>query len=201
MLEYSSNYADITGSVWFYTKDESTNFNNYVTNTDNFKSFKHKAKLFGNTVADGNNGIIKNATIVEPLKYLSNFWRLLEMLLFNCKVELARIWTKRCVSSVLGNDTDNDTDNDNADFNNIIFTIKDTKLYFSVATLSAKDNQKLLVYRNECKTKVRIKIQQTSQCRSEWGGRGGGPWPPKKFCQAAKVLFLWLSKYFDWKDT
>ena len=186
MLEYSSNYADITGSVWFYTKDESTNFNNYVTNTDNFKSFKHKAKLFGNTVADGNNGIIKNATIVEPLKYLSNFWRLLEMLLFNCKVELARIWTKRCVSSVLGNDTDND----NADFNNIIFTIKDTKLYFSVATLSAKDNQKLLVYRNECKTKVRIKIQQTSQCRSERGGRGGALAPQKILPSSKSFIFV-----------
>ena len=34
-------------------------------------------------------------------------------------------------------------DNENADSNNIIFTIKDTKLYVSVVTLSAKDNQKL----------------------------------------------------------
>ena len=34
-------------------------------------------------------------------------------------------------------------DNANADSNNIIFTIKDTKLYVSVVTLSAKDNQKL----------------------------------------------------------
>ena len=38
--------------------------------------------------------------------------------------------------------TGNDViDNNNA--NNIIFTIKDTKLYVPVLTLSAKDNQKL----------------------------------------------------------
>ena len=34
------------------------------------------------------NGILKNATIAVPLKYFSNFWRLLEMPLINCKVEL-----------------------------------------------------------------------------------------------------------------
>ena len=30
----------------------------------------------------------KNATIPVPLKYLSYFWRSLEMSLINCKVEL-----------------------------------------------------------------------------------------------------------------
>ena len=34
-------------------------------------------------------------------------------------------------------------DNANANFNNIIFTIKDTKLYLPVVTLSARENQKL----------------------------------------------------------
>ena len=37
----------------------------------------------------------------------------------------------------------NDNANDNANANNIIFTIKDTKLYVPVVTLSARDNQKL----------------------------------------------------------
>ena len=37
----------------------------------------------------------------------------------------------------------NDNANDNDSVKNIIFTIKDTKLYVPVATLSAKDNQKL----------------------------------------------------------
>ena len=58
------------------------------------------------------------------------------------------------------------TDNANGSngYNNIIFTIKETKLYVSVVTLSARDNQKLRkllskglfersVYWNEYKTK------------------------------------------------
>ena len=54
-------------------------------------------------------------------------------------------------------------DNENADSNNIIFTIKDTKLYVPFVTLSPRDDQKFLkllikvfegsVYCNEYKTK------------------------------------------------
>ena len=36
----------------------------------------------------------------------------------------------------------NENDNDNADSNNVIFTMKDTKLYVPVVTLSAEDDQK-----------------------------------------------------------
>ena len=50
LLEGSLNYSD-TGSLWFYSIDEATNFNNIITNTDTFKSFKYKDKLMGNTVA------------------------------------------------------------------------------------------------------------------------------------------------------
>ena len=74
-----------------------------------------------------------------PLKYLSNFWRLLEILLVKCKVELKLKWTNCCVLSEAGNDNANY--NDNAD--DIIFTIKDTNLYVSVVTLSARGNQKI----------------------------------------------------------
>ena len=61
-------------------------------------------------------------------------------------------------------------DNDNANPDNIIFTIKDTKLYVPVVTLSAKDSQN---YQNflakdlknqfigmNLKPKMRIKIRQ-----------------------------------------
>ena len=98
------------------------------------------------------------------LKYLTNFWRSLEILLINCKVKLKLKWTK-CFSAA-GND------NTNPNPNNIIFTIKDTKLYVSLALLSAKDNKKLskllnigmerLAYWNEYKTKTEKKIQQMS---------------------------------------
>ena len=63
-----------------------------------------------------------------PLEYLSNFWRLLEMPLINCKVELKLTLTKYCVLSVAGIDNVNSNDEDN----NNIFTVKDTKLYVPV---------------------------------------------------------------------
>ena len=63
------------------------------------------------------NGVLKNATIVVLSKYLSIFWRSLEMPLINFKVELKLQWTKDCVLSAAGNDINNIN-------SNIIFTIK-----------------------------------------------------------------------------
>ena len=40
LIEYSSNHSERTGSSWLYSKDEATNFDNNIANTDNFKSFK-----------------------------------------------------------------------------------------------------------------------------------------------------------------
>ena len=54
----------------------------------------------------------------------------------NCKVELKLKWTKYCVLSAAGADSDNANPN-------IIFTIKGIKLYVPVVTLAARDNQKL----------------------------------------------------------
>ena len=48
LIEYSSSYFKITGSLWFYSKDKATNFNTDLAN-NNFKSFK--AKLLENSVA------------------------------------------------------------------------------------------------------------------------------------------------------
>ena len=63
-----------------------------IPKTDDFRSFKYKAKLLGNTAAqpapNAANGILKNAAIAEPLNYLCNFWRSLEMPLINFKIEL-----------------------------------------------------------------------------------------------------------------
>ena len=61
------------------------------------------------------------------------------MPLINCKIELKLKWTKYCVLSTAAVDNINGNNDDN----NIIFSIKDTKLYVSVVTLSARDNQKL----------------------------------------------------------
>ena len=61
------------------------------------------------------------------------------MPLINCKVELKLRCSKHSVLSVAGTDNANGNNNEN----NIIFTIKNTKLYVPVITLSARDNQKL----------------------------------------------------------
>ena len=123
----------------------------------------YKAKLIENTEDDEASRTLKNATIAVPLKYLSNFWRSLEMPYINCNVELKLKWTKYCVLSAAGADNVDNRDS------NIIFTIKDTKLYVPIVTLSARDNQKLskllskgferLVYWNEYKAN-RIKIRK-----------------------------------------
>ena len=59
------------------------------------------------------------------------------MALINLKLELKLKWTKYCVLPAAG------ADNDNANPDDIIFTIIDTKLYVPVVTFSAKYNQKL----------------------------------------------------------
>ena len=80
-LEYSSNYSDTAGSLWFCSKDEATNFNADIDNND-FKSLLYKTKLIGETESEpppnNNSGILKNATIAIPLKNLSNYWISLE---------------------------------------------------------------------------------------------------------------------------
>ena len=58
-IEYNSNYSETRGSLWFDSKHESTDFNANIASTNDFKSFKYKAKLLGKTVADGANGIFK----------------------------------------------------------------------------------------------------------------------------------------------
>ena len=65
-----------------------------------------------------------------PLKYLSNFWRTLEMPLINCEVNLILTWSSTCVI----------TDSNGAG----TFAITDTKLYVPVVTLSTQENTKLL---------------------------------------------------------
>ena len=74
-----------------------------------------------------------------PLKYLSNFWRSLEISLIDWRIRLKITQSNYCV--LWANENDNANDNDKA--NNIISTMKDRKLYVPVATLSAKNNQKL----------------------------------------------------------
>ena len=52
LIEYSSNYSETTGRLWFNLKDEATNFNAIIANDNNFRSFRYKAKILGNIGAD-----------------------------------------------------------------------------------------------------------------------------------------------------
>ena len=90
LIEYSDNSSTTSGSLWQYYKDDPND------NLANSKSFKYKVKIMGKTPQDG---ITKDVEILVPLKYLSNFWRTLEMSLINCEVELILTWSKNCVIS------------------------------------------------------------------------------------------------------
>ena len=54
---------------------------------------KIKEKITGETGNDGT----KNVEIMVPLKYLSNFWRTLEMPCINCEISLDPNWSEKCV--------------------------------------------------------------------------------------------------------
>ena len=53
-------------------------------------SLKFKQQITGKT---GNNGT-KDVKIMLPLKYLSMFWRTLEIPLINCEVSIMSTWSK-----------------------------------------------------------------------------------------------------------
>ena len=130
LIEYSDNYAKTTGSLWQYCKDIPARNNNeiIVFDANNVTdSFNFKVKFTGQT---GNNGT-KNVEIMVTLKYLSNFWRTLEMPFINCEVNLILTWSSTCVLVAT-----------NIDGQNATFGITDTKLYVPVVTLSTQENTK-----------------------------------------------------------
>ena len=109
LIEYSDNYSDTSGSLWQFKRDEIeedanlTVVANHIPN--NSSSYKYKSSFISNR----NGG--KTAV---PLEYLSKFWRLLEIPLINCRVELSLTWNQNCIlTSLAGNST---------------FTITDAKL-------------------------------------------------------------------------
>ena len=131
LIEYSDNYAKTTGILWQYCKDipARDNNNNVIAFDANnlTDSFNFKVKITGQTGDDGT----KYVEIMVPLKYLSNFWRTLEMPLINCEVNLILTWSTTCViiSVIVANQA-------------ATFEITDTKLYLLVVTLSTQENTK-----------------------------------------------------------
>ena len=101
---------ETTGNLWNYYRDEPSD-----PLPSNSESFKYKTNVIGNTYNidekitnnDGNevdnseydaNKVGKNETeVVISLKYLSKFWKSLNIPLINCELESILAWSKNCV--------------------------------------------------------------------------------------------------------
>ena len=153
LIEYSDNYQDSSATLYQYKRDKPPEADAAADLTaNNSDSLKYKIKLLGNVteVAGDAAGVRRlNVKVVVPLKYLSNFFRSLEMPLINFKIKLNLTWKKECVLSIGAGEA--------------VFIINDTKLYVPVVTLSKEDNKDFIeqqnkgfqrsIYWNEYKTK------------------------------------------------
>ena len=139
LIEYSGNYQDSSATLYQYKRDEPPEADAVADLTaNNSSSFKYKINLLGNIVAanpDAARVGRLNVKVVVPLKYLSNFFRSLEMPLINCKIKLNLTWKKECVLST--------------DAGDAVFIISDTKLYVPVVTLSKEDNKDFIEQQNK----------------------------------------------------
>ena len=133
LIEYINNYSKTSGILWQYCRDKLTGDGDCAITdftADNATDlFNIKQKI---TCQTDNNGT-KNVEIMVPLKYLSNLWRILEMPLTNCEINLDLNWFENCVIVAT-----------NVAAQATTFSITDTKLYVPVETLSTQDNVKLL---------------------------------------------------------
>ena len=133
LIEYNDNYSKTSGSLWQYCKEiPAINNNGAIVDFNGANatdSFNFKTKITGQTDDDG----ITNIEIMIRLKYLSNFWRTLEMPLINCELELILNRSASCV--IIYTNVANQVPT---------FTIAETNLYVPVVTLSTNDNSKLL---------------------------------------------------------
>ena len=138
--------------MWNYYRDEPNSGvgghnNNVNYSIKDSKSCDYKTNITGKL--EGINKT-KDVEIVVPLKYLSNFWRTLNMPLINCEINLILTWSENCVLTNKatrdavpaqgGNPAVAAVDNPT----NATFKITDTKLYVPVVTLSKENDIKLL---------------------------------------------------------
>ena len=111
--------AKTSGSFWQYHKDDPNDT---------------KSKFLLIQIQDKSNrkntGNTKDVQIAMPFKYLSNFWKALDIPLINFEVNITLTCSEKCV---ITNSIDART-----------FEITDTKLYVPVVNLSTQYNTKLL---------------------------------------------------------
>ena len=122
LIEYSDNYS--SRCLWQYCKNIPAVDNDgdivIFNEANDADSVNFKSNIIGKT----NDGDIENVEIMIPLKYLSTFWRTLEMPFINCKVELTLTWSENCV--IISTNVANQ---------NPTFTITETNLHVPVVTL------------------------------------------------------------------
>ena len=145
-------------SIIFKRDEQALNNGNIIdVTTDNSSSFKYRSNLLtGLDTEDGGADanayrIFKNAQTLVPLKYISSFFRSVEIPFINTKLHIELSWSKHCIiSNVAGDST---------------FKITKSELYvLPVVTLSTDDNLKLTkllsegfkrsVFWNEYKSKI-----------------------------------------------
>ena len=83
LIEYSKNYRKTPGNLWNYYRDEPNSgaVGNINYSIKDSKSFNYKTSITGKL--EGKNVEKADVEIVVPLKYLSNFWRTLDIPLIN----------------------------------------------------------------------------------------------------------------------
>ena len=93
LIEFSKNYRKATGSLWNYYRDERNSGFDINNNRDKInysikdsESFNYKISIAGKL--ENGNEEKDGVKIVVPLKYLSNFWRTINIPLINCEVSL-----------------------------------------------------------------------------------------------------------------
>ena len=147
LMEYSKNYSKTTGSLCNYYRDEP---NSGVVGNMNYsikdpKCFDYKTSITG--VLECKN-TEKKVQVAVPLKYLSKFWRTIDISLINCELNLILTGSENCVlTSKTTRDADPEADPAVAEINNptgATFKITNTKLHALVVTLSTEDYNKLL---------------------------------------------------------
>ena len=130
----------MVGSLWNYYRDKSSD----DTLTTDSKSFKYKTSVTGKSLE--NNDTLTNAEVVIPLKHLSNFWKILNIPLINCEVEIILAWSRNCALADMAERPAGNNDNPPAIVppTELKFQIRDTKLYVPVVTLSKENDIKVL---------------------------------------------------------
>ena len=175
LIEYSNNYSDTSESLFQFKRDEQlldAAGNIDAVTVNNSSSFKYKSNFLKRlttrgvaTVANPNiagaHRLFLNVQIVVPLKYVSSFFRSLELPLINTKLHLELNWTK---NSLMGNVAYDTT-----------LKITKTKLYVPFVTLNTNDNLKLTkllskgfkrsVYWNEYKSKIQTEAADNNNLK------------------------------------